>query len=112
MERSRKFRYASPAAALALLALAGCVMAPYPPGRRFADLPSYSGDGERADARVDVPLPQPDAEVVPAMPFVGAFGLAGHWNWWNWSGGRHEWVGGHWERPREGYACRPHAWEQ
>ncbi|HEY4068607.1 MAG TPA: hypothetical protein VGM74_17015 [Burkholderiaceae bacterium] len=98
-------------------------MAPYPPQRVVyaqpvpAPLPApvqYQSDVQpvpsyeaEAPLVVDVAPPPPMVEVVPALPFAGALWIGGYWGW---SGGRHQWIGGHYERPRPGYAWRPHAW--
>ena len=42
------------------------------------------------------------------MPFIGAIWIGGYWNW---SGGRHVWTPGHYERPHPGYRWAPHRWE-
>lgn len=62
-----------------------------------------------ADEAVYAPLapPPPQAEIVPALPFVGAVWVGGYWNW---SGGRHVWMPGHYVQPRPGYRWQPHAW--
>jgi hypothetical protein len=86
-------------AALATLALSACVVAPYP---------YYSSAYDQPVAVADVPPPAPYAEVVPAIPYVGAVWLSGYWGW---SGHRHQWVPGRWEQPRPGYYWRPHRWE-
>jgi hypothetical protein len=86
--------------------LSACVIAPYPYGRQSAYYPANGGDSRVV---TDVPPPAPYAEVVPAIPFIGALWLAGYWGW---NGGRHQWVPGRWEQPRAGYAWRPHAWVQ
>jgi hypothetical protein len=90
--------------AIAVLALCGCVVAPYP------GYAAYGGAGYNDDiAVVGVAPPPPYAEVVPVAPFIGAVWLAGYWGW---VGGRHQWSGGHWEHPRPGYAWAPHHWVQ
>lgn len=82
--------------------LSACVVVPAHRG--------YAGGGYAAepDVYADVPPPQPYAEVVPVMPFPGALWIGGYWGW---SGGRHQWVPGHYERPRPGYRYEPHRWE-
>jgi len=57
---------------------------------------------------VNAPPPAPYTEVIPVMPFPGALWIGGYWGW---SGGRHNWVPGYWERPRPGYRYEPHRWE-
>lgn len=56
---------------------------------------------------VDAP-PPPYAEMVPVAPYPGAVWIGGYWGW---SGGRHTWVPGYYERPRPGYRYEPHRWE-
>ena len=97
------------AAAFALPMFSGCVVAPYPPYRGgYAAPAQYPAQpyGEPI-AVADLPPPSPYQEVMPAMPFIGAIWLSGYWGW---HGNRHEWVGGRWEHPREGYAWSPHRW--
>lgn len=53
--------------------------------------------------------PVTQLEVVPAVPYVGAVWIRGYWNW---SGGRHIWVPGHYVRPNPGYRWEPHQWVQ
>ena len=59
-----------------------------------------------ATVYVQTAPPPPRAERVPS-PRRGYVWAPGYWNW---SGKRHVWVGGHWERERRGYAYRPHQW--
>ena len=83
--------------------LSGCVVVPYPHQAAY-----YGGAGQPSSSVVvDVPPPAPYAEVVPAIPFVGALWLGGYWGW---QGGRHQGVPGRWEQPRPGYSWRPYAW--
>ena len=99
-------------AALATLALSACVVAPYPRPGLYGGQQAYPGypaspgyDDEIAVA--NMAPPQPYAEVIPVIPFAGAIWLSGYWGW---SGGRHAWVGGRWDRPRPGYGWAPHRW--
>ncbi len=85
--------------ALSALATSACVVAPYP--RYAVAEPAYEGPA------VYVAPPAPYVEVIPVIPFPGAIWIGGYWGW---SGGRHQWVPGRWDRPRVGYAWRPHAW--
>ena len=87
------------------LALSACVVAPYP--RQVA----YGGGGYAPDGDVivDIAPPAPYVEVVPALPYAGGVWIGGYWGW---QGNRHAWVPGRWDRPRVGYAYRPHAWVQ
>lgn len=90
---------ALPALALAAAALlSGCVVVPA--HRGYVAAP--------AAVIVDVPPPAPYAEVVPVMPYPGAVWINGYWGW---SGGRHTWVPGYYDRPRPGYRYEPHRWE-
>lgn len=93
-------RIAAPAVALAAEALlSACVVVP-------AHRARYDDGG--ATVIVDTPPPAPYAEVVPAMPYPGAVWINGYWGW---SGGRHHWVPGYYERPRTGYRYEPRRWE-
>jgi hypothetical protein len=109
------------AAATAAL-LSACVVAPYPgrvvygqPGPGYGQpVPGYVQTyPEAAYAQpgviVDIAPPSPYVEVVPAIPYPGAYWIGGYWGW---NGGRHQWVPGRWDRPRPGYAYQPHAWVQ
>lgn len=88
---------------LAALSLAGCVVAPYP--RSAVYYPAESGGA----IVTEVAPPAPYAEVVPVAPFPGAIWIGGYWGW---SGARHHWVPGRWERPRPGQVWEPHRWRQ
>ena len=99
---SHTFNIARLAVAAAFIgALSACVVAPV--GRPYA----YAPAGEFIVA--DVAPPAPYVEVVPVAPYAGAVWLNGYWGW---RGGRHQWVGGHYEQPRAGYAWAPHRWVQ
>ncbi|MFO1217263.1 MAG: hypothetical protein U1E89_02655 [Burkholderiaceae bacterium] len=80
-------------APLAAWSLSACVVAPYYPA---------------GEVVTDVAPPAPYAEVIPAIPFVGAMWIGGYWGW---RGGGYHWVPGRWEQPRPGYYWRPHRWE-
>ena len=56
---------------------------------------------------VAVAPPPPRVEVIGVAPQPGYLWLGGYWNW---EGGRHVWVAGHWEAPRPGYRWVPHEW--
>lgn len=56
---------------------------------------------------VTVAPPLPQAEVMGVAPFAGAVWAPGYWNW---VGGKHVWVAGRWEHPREGLYWEPHTW--
>ncbi|MCE4537828.1 hypothetical protein LXT12_11260 [Pelomonas sp. P7] len=92
----------TPAHAVALAAavlLSACVVVPA----------HHAGYYEAAPAVVvDAPPPAPYAEVVPVAPYPGAVWINGYWGW---SGGRHYWVPGYYERARPGYRYEPHRWE-
>lgn len=92
-------------AALALVAaamLSACIVVPAHRG--------YHDGGYAAGTAVivDAPPPPPQYEVVPALPYPGALWIGGYWGW---GGNRHQWVPGHYERPRAGYRYEPHRWE-
>jgi hypothetical protein len=59
------------------------------------------------EVEVDAAPPPPQVEVVPAVPFAGAVWIGGYWGW---RGGRHVWIGGHYEAGRPGYHWEPHRW--
>ena len=88
--------------------LSACVIAPYPRRAVYSE-PAPSGAYDSQDVVVDMAPPAPYVEVVPIIPFPGAFWIGGYWGW---NSGRHQWVPGRWERPRSGYNWRPHAWVQ
>jgi hypothetical protein len=88
--------------ALALAAgalLSGCIVVPAHQGYGYATGPVIV---------VDAPPPAPYAEVVPVLPYPGAVWIGGYWGW---NGGRHQWVPGYYDRPRQGYRYEPHRWE-
>lgn len=89
------------AAAMGAAALSGCVVAPVGP--------AYGGGGYYDSNMVvaNVPPPAPYVEAVPVAPFVGAVWIGGFWDW---SGGRHVWHPGRYERPRPGFAYRQGGW--
>jgi hypothetical protein len=88
---------------LAAFSLGGCVVAPYPRSGGY-----YPAEGA-PPVVVDTPPPAPYVEVVPVVPFPGAVWIGGYWGW---SGHRHQWVPGRWERGRTGYGWAPHRWQQ
>ena len=95
-------------APLAAVLLSACVVAPYPAYRGAYDRPVPAGGPyDDSVAVVDVAPPAPYVEVIPAIPYPGAVWIGGYWGW---SGGRHAWVPGRWDRGRPGYGWRPHAW--
>ena len=103
---------------LSAVLLSACVVAPYP-ARRVVyaqPVPAYSQPGYSQPVPVDgdyvvvdMAPPAPYVEVVPLIPFAGAFWIGGYWGW---NGGRHHWVAGRWEQPRPGYGWRPQVWAQ
>ncbi|HOB68016.1 hypothetical protein [Ottowia sp.] len=84
--------------------LAGCVVAPVP-GTVYND--PYGGPTQTVYAPVAPPAPY--YEVQPALPYPGAIWINGYWNW---SGGRHVWTPGRYERPRPGYHYQNPRWSQ
>lgn len=94
----KRLTLASALAASALLS--ACVVVP-------AHRAGYYDDGGYATV-IDTPPPPPYAEVVPVMPYPGAVWISGYWGW---SGGRHQWVPGYYDRPRPGYRYEPNRWE-
>ena len=56
---------------------------------------------------VMVAPPPPREESVGPPPTTGYVWIGGFWNW---EGGRHRWVEGHWEAPRHGHHWVPHQW--
>lgn len=90
------------------LALTACVVAPYPGARyhaAYAPEDVYGGDV----AVVDVAPPAPYNEVIPIAPYAGAVWLGGYWGW---SGGRHTWIGGHYEHGRPGFVYHQANWDR
>ena len=81
-------------------------MAPVP-GTVYSDPYGYPS----TPATVYAPMapPAPYYEVQPALPYPGAIWINGYWNW---SGNRHHWVPGRYERPRPGYRWQPHRWDR
>ena len=90
----------------AAAALAGCVVAPVP-GTVYSDPYGYPS----TPATVYAPMapPAPYYAVQPVLPYPGAIWINGYWNW---SGNRHHWVPGRYERPRPGYRWQPHRWDR
>ncbi len=82
--------------------LSGCIVVP----AHHAHGGAYAAPAP-AVVVVDAP-PPPYAEMVPVAPYPGAVWIGGYWGW---SGGRHTWVPGYYERPRPGYRYEPHRWE-
>jgi hypothetical protein len=65
---------------------------------------SYAG----VSVDIDVAPPAMRVETIPA-PRVGFVWAPGYWNW---AGGRHSWVDGHYIHERRGYHWAPDAWVQ
>lgn len=86
-------------AAISLVSLTGCVIAPY--GRHAG----YDTDGPYVDAAP----PPPQYEVIPVAPALGYVWLGGYWTW---NLGRHVWIGGRWALPPGGHHWSPHRWER
>ncbi len=91
--------------AAATWGLSACVVAPYPQGQAVYQ----QGAPVEGEIVVGMPPPAPYVEVIPVAPFVGAVWINGYWNW---SGGRHQWVPGRYAQPRPGYRWQPHQWSQ
>ena len=89
------------AAVMGASALTGCVVAPVGP--------AYGNGGyyDNEYVAANVAPPAPYVETIPVAPFIGALWIGGFWDW---SGGRHVWRPGHYERPRAGYSYRQPAW--
>jgi hypothetical protein len=95
MKRFGGFKVVAAIGLMSASVLGGCVVAPAPaPGY-------YSG------AVVMVAPPEPRVEVVGVAPAPGYVWFPGYWNW---NGGAHVWVGGHWGAGRPGYYWAPHVW--
>ena len=86
-------------------ALSACVVAPYPQQQAVYAQPGY----DQPDVVVGMAPPAPYIETIPLIPFAGAVWIGGYWGW---SGNRHQWVPGRYERPRPGYRMEPHRWNQ
>jgi WXXGXW repeat (2 copies) len=82
-------------AGLALsVSLAGCVVEPARVG--------FTGG---------VVVAEPPAPIVEEYGVAPAPGLVWTDGYWNWVGGRHVWVAGHWlQPPHRGYRWEPHQW--
>lgn len=97
------FRRAAPALAalIAAAVLSGCVVAPVGP--------AYGAGGyyDEGVVTAEVAPPAPYVETIPVAPFAGAVWIGGFWDW---SGGRHVWRPGHYERPRPGFSYRQPGW--
>jgi hypothetical protein len=73
--------------------LAGCVVVP--------------DQGHYAGGVVMVAPPPPRVEVIGTAPSPGFVWIDGYWNW---VGGRHEWVAGRWAAGRPGHHWVGHTW--
>ena len=87
-------------AILGAASLAGCVVAPLPPGG-----PWRSVEGPV----VEVAPPPLRAEVAPASPGVAYVWIGGYWAW---QAGRHVWIAGRWALPPAGHAWVPGDWRR
>jgi hypothetical protein len=85
------------AVALASIVMTGCVVTARPAAVVY-DTPM-----------VTVAPPAPQVEVIGVAPSPGYVWAGGYWNW---EGGRHVWVAGHWQPGRPGYHWAPHRWVQ
>lgn len=96
-------------AALSALALTGCVVAPV--GQPYYSDPYSNVPDTQVYAPVYAPIapPAPYVETVPVAPYPGAIWIGGYWNW---TGHRHAWVPGRYERPRPGYHWEPRRWDR
>jgi WXXGXW repeat (2 copies) len=54
-------------------------------------------------------VPVGSVDVRPASPYAGAVWIDGEWAW---GGGRHNYVGGHWDHPRSGRTWQGGEWRQ
>lgn len=88
------------AVVLGATALSGCVVAPMGPAYT-------SGYYDEGTVVADIAPPAPYVETIPVAPFAGAIWIGGFWDW---SGGRHVWRPGHYERPRPGFNYRQPGW--
>jgi hypothetical protein len=68
--------------------------------------PALSQAGVAVD--INVAPPAPVVETPPPPPQPGYIWAAGYWNW---EGGRHVWVPGHYMEPRPGYRWEPDRWD-
>ncbi len=85
-----------------VVALAGCVIAPLPPGRGGA-YPTAPEPGPE----VDIAPPPPQADPMSPSPGAAYVWIGGYWSWHL---GRHVWVGGRWALPPAGHAWVPGRW--
>lgn len=68
--------------------------------------PALSQAGVAID--INVAPPEPVMETPPPPPQPGYVWAAGYWNW---EGGRHVWVPGHYMAPHPGYRWVPDRWD-
>jgi hypothetical protein len=94
MDQPKSLFAASVLAAAVGMALTGCVVAP--------------DQGHYVGGVVMVAPPAARVEVVGTAPTPGYVWLGGYWDW---VGGRHVWVPGHWAAPpHPGYHWVAHTW--
>ncbi len=91
--------------ATAAVVLTGCVVTPYYPAqtRIVTTQPSVAVTADTGSASVEYVQTAPPAaynEVITVSPGVGYIWTPGLWYW---SGGRHVWRAGNWQRPPSGY---------
>jgi hypothetical protein len=91
--------------AVGTLALTACVVSSYRPVRYHPAPTVYAPQ----DVVVDVAPPTPYEEVIPVAPYFGAVWVGGYWAW---SGGRHVWTHGHYERNRPGFVYHRAGWDR
>jgi hypothetical protein len=105
MSKVHKLSVASGLAA-ATVVLTGCVVTPayYPPQTRVVTVqPSVAVTADTTSTSVEyvqTAPPAPYNEVVTVSPGIGFVWTPGIWYW---SGGRHVWRAGSWQRPPYGY---------
>ena len=92
--------------AAGVFAITGCVVEERTPRRTV-----YVERGPVVEEAVIVEVPPPPLreEIVVVRPSPGHFWIRGYWAW---QGGRHVWLGGHWELPpRPGCVWEEPRWE-
>jgi len=70
-------------------------------------LPALS-QADRLAIDLNIAPPAPQVEAPPPPPQPGYVWAAGYWNW---DGGRHVWVPGHYIEPRPGYRWVADRWD-
>ena len=74
----------------------------------WTPLPSMAQIG--LNLAIDSAPPAPRFETVPAARRGYAW-APGYWKW-DWDGGRHIWLAGHWENARDGYQYQGGEWQR